>query len=462
VGIVSGGTMMRKKLNSAYQLPIVLVCIYLIFTLVLYAIGPLDWVTYHPIIFWLLQITYIMMLYLGWQFGRKKSYVRKEEWSEKQDKRILKKLPLLLIINLGYEFINLFRKFNMSSMSVSGLLNKVVLGFTDIGGSYNSFQDSIGTIAGAQVVGGSVVTLFNYIWEFVAFAVVLISLFYYKQLKKRDRVISILTYVLILVSYISTGTNIGVFRLLLAIVVFYALKVIRGERTIDRAKWRRRKKWIIVITIVAVVFATVLFDKIMQSRGGILYWESDWYNIGGIHINNDSVLLNILPKSWMMLLISATGYLTQGYYGMSLCLTESWMPTFGLGYSMAIVKLLKEYASDTLMNRTYQHRIEHYGWDSNVQWHSMYTWIANDVSFIGVILVMFLVGMVGATAYKDSIITNNPFAHLMVYYFALLAFFIPCNNQIFQSTYVMFSFWTVFILWLCTRGKRRVRLRIRR
>lgn len=104
----------------------------------------------------------------------------------------------------------------------------------------------------------------------------------------------ILTYVLILVAYISTGTNIGVFKLLLAIVVIYAFKVIRIERTIDRIKWRRRKKWIIVITIVAVVCAMVLLDKIMQSRGGILYWKSNWYNIGSIHIDNDSVLLNIL------------------------------------------------------------------------------------------------------------------------------------------------------------------------
>ena len=89
--------------------------------------------------------------------------------------------------------------------------------------------------------------------------------------------------------------------------------------------------------------------------------------------------------------------------------------------------------------------------NSYVQWHTMYSWIANDFSYIGVIFIMAVLGFLFAKVYKDCMNDNNPFAYLMLYYLVLMAVFLPCNNQVFQSTYVLFSFILVFVKWLLSR-----------
>lgn len=438
--------------------PIKIAIVYLLCTLLLYAIGPIAWVTYNPVYFWFLQFLYILMLFLGWMIGISKTYTSQEEWKEEKEKKIIKMISLPIWINLFYEVINTFRRFQFASFNLSGLINRMIIGINDMGGSYNSFQDSVDSAIGSSVVGGSLFTLFNYFWEFFSMLILLLSTLYLKKLKKAQRVIVIITYIIVISSYVSIGTNIGVFRLVLMWCVFLLTKMFRGEQTYDGLKWKKRKKWILLFALIGVVTCTMLFDKIMQSRGGILLWQTPYYNIGGIGINRSSILLKILPPSWSMLLVAATSYLTQGYYGMSLCLRVPWEPTFLMGHSMAIEKLLKEYLTEWPYLHTYQHRIQQFGWDENVQWHTMYTWFANDFGFLGTAIVVLILGILFGASYKDAIRTNNPFAYVMVYFFTLAIFFAPCNNQLFQSTYVLFSFITALICWLCTRGRTRIKI----
>ena len=294
----------------------------------------------------------------------------------------------------------------------------------------------------------------NTIWVFVSFPLLLFGIFYYRQLRCTSKVIIILHTLLIFVSYMAIGTNIGVFRLILAIIVFYWIKI--TQKSIVYHKKHSPK--FLMFVVGGIIFMSLLFMHIMQSRGGILSWNSTSYNIGGIKLNMESVFFDLLPESLYMMFIAASGYLTQGYYGMSLCLQIEWLPTYGVGNSMIIVKKLSKYVSDVIHSRTYQFRLTSLGWEEDVRWHTMYSWFANDVSFLGVIIIMFSIGLLFAMAYKDSIIANNPYAHIVVYYFALMAFFIPCNNQIFQSTYVMFSFLFMMFCWLTTRGHTIVRL----
>ena len=91
------------------------------------------------------------------------------------------------------------------------------------------------------------------------------------------------------------------------------------------------------------------------------------------------------------------------------------------------------------------------GWDSDIQWHSMYTWLANDVSFFGVILVMLVIGLLFGAMFRDAITTANPFAKISIFYFILMMLFIPCNNQIAQKADTLFSFILVVACWLISK-----------
>lgn len=442
---------MRNKVISTKKLffPLQIIVIYLVFTLILYALGPFAWPTHHPIEFYLLNMLYIGMFGLGWYIGIKYTHAYSDVYSARIQYRLLNNLPFFLVCNLCVEFINIFRNFGYSNLDLYSLIMDCVYGIKNMGNAYNLAVIRIAELSGKDVIGGWLMTGLNIIWGFVSFPLLLFGIFYYRQLRCTSKVIIILHTLLIFVSYMAIGTNIGVFRLILAIIVFYWIKI--TQKSIVYRKKHSPKFFMLVL--LGIIFMSILFMHIMQSRGGILSWDSSSYNIGGIKLDMDSLFFYFLPESLYMMLVAASSYLTQGYYGMSLCLSIEWLPTFGLGSSMAIIKKLSEYASDTIQRRTYQFRLTSLGWEEDIRWHTMYSWIANDTSFLGVIVIMFFIGLLFAMAYKDSIISNNPYAHIVVYYFALMAFFIPCNNQLFQSTYIMFSFILMIFCWLITRGR---------
>jgi hypothetical protein len=100
---------------------------------------------------------------------------------------------------------------------------------------------------------------------------------------------------------------------------------------------------------------------------------------------------------------------------------------------------------------TYQVKLEPMGWDSDVRWHTMYMWLANDVSFYGVIAVMLLIGFVFGMMYKDAIKYKNAFAKASMFFYVLMFVFIPCNNQLGQSNETLFAFLLLVAAWfLCS------------
>ena len=430
--------------------PIKIVIPYWIFCLLLYAFGPFKWVTYHPVTFWTLNILFLLLFSVGWILGIRLKSATIYRWNsyDPNDARILKGLHIKIVINCIYEAINLFRMFFFSSFDVTGLIKRLIYGIQNMGDSYNSFQESI-MLNTVNVVGGSLMTMFNVVWDFWAFSTLLLSILYLKRLNIIDKIITGITLFIIIIGYVARGTNIGVFRIVLAFLCFFYIKYIKKSKEKSKKKKISSSK-MLVLSVVGIVVVVQLFDKVMQSRGGINLWETSYYNIGGIGINKNSIFFSIVPLGFHQLVVALASYLTQGFYGMSLTLRVPWKPMFGLGSSMGLQNLLTGLIPN-LTSRTYQKRIEIYGWDSYVQWHTMYSWIANDFSYIGVIFIMAVLGFLFAKVYKDCMNDNNPFAYLMLYYLVLMAVFLPCNNQVFQSTYVLFSFILVFVKWLLSR-----------
>ena len=207
---------------------------------------------------------------------------------------------------------------------------------------------------------------------------------------------------------------------------------------------------IILLAVAIIIITLYYFVSTIKSRGGILSWNSASFNIGGIGLNKDSVFFSILPESLYIPLIAVSNYVAQGYYAFSLCMRLPWIPTFGLGGSLQIIDIITKHFVD-IDSMTYQRRMEQFGWNARIRWHTIYTWFANDVSIYGVVLIMFVIGFCFALAYKDSLSGKNPFARIMVYFLVVTCLFIPCNSQILQSTYTLFSFITILICWLTTR-----------
>ncbi|HBL35963.1 MAG TPA: hypothetical protein DDZ55_04045 [Firmicutes bacterium] len=422
----------------------------MLFTLLLYTIGPFAWVTYKPFLFYSLQIFYISFFVLGYIVGVR-SPNRAREWSGFGEKKLLKILTPLLVVSAIFLLINMFREHGYASFDFSGLYKDIISGLTDMGEGYVNRN-----VEGENTIGGLAYTAVYMLWSLFDFNVILLGILYFKKGKRLTKIFTIICCAGIVMHFMSIGTNIGVFRIILAIFIFYAINKLNNV-VLNKSKRVSMRK-IYIAALVAVIAIVVYFKATMKSRGGDVYFSLEHCNIGGIGINRDSICFKIFPEELYMLLVSLSSYFTQGLYGFSLCTEVPWTPMFGFGMSYQVVDMISDYLWD-IEKYTFQFKVQEiFSWSRSLQWASAYSWMANDVSLYGVVIIMFILGFFLAKSFKASLTTSNPFAKIVLFYLTITCIFLPCNYQIMQSLYTLPAFIMACICWLCTT---KVKIRIR-
>lgn len=148
-----------------------------------------------------------------------------------------------------------------------------------------------------------------------------------------------------------------------------------------------------------------------------------------------------------------TSYMVQGYYGMSISLDENFQSSFGIGHSVFLQKSFAQYLGIDVRDRTFPHKITE-RWDEFVYWHSFYTYIANDVGFWGVTIVMLILGAYFSNVYLSAILHDDFYAKMLLPLFGILFLYIPANNQIFGFLETMISFWILTLLFILSKRVR--------
>ena len=143
-------------------------------------------------------------------------------------------------------------------------------------------------------------------------------------------------------------------------------------------------------------------------------------------------------------LIWLSTYIVQGYYGFSLALSKDFTTTFGVGNSPFLSRQFEWLTGIDIHTRTYQYKINNY-WGETEQWHSFYSHMANDFHFLGVAVVLFVIGFLMAITWKAIVKYHNYYALLLLPLYFVMFVFMPANNQVFGfietlSTYMIFNF----------------------
>lgn len=443
---------MSKILSQkTLKFPICLTVAYLLLTLVIYRLCPYDWPTNKPALFFGLNLCYIAALCLGYFIGQRHrlgvSWIR---WDEDRTEQLIKWVSIGVIINCVMYTIYIFRDYGYSIPNFIELAKDLMDGIQNPGAGYRAHLQRLQTINGADVLGGSVYTVINLLWSFVQYPIIILAMLYFRRMKWYGKVGAVFYLVLVVLFYTSIGTNIQFFHvfLLIALPVILSLFDHSFHKTLNKRILIRS----ISLLLVGLLLVAFFFAWMMESRSAAAGYDIDEYEIEGLRPNisyseNSSQQPSKLTNLW----ISFSSYLTQGYYGMSLALDKCWTPMFGFGSSMFIIDLISKNFFD-IDQYTYQVKLEP-AWDSDVRWHSMYTWIANDVSFYGVVVVMFVFGLLFGMMFKDAVVNRNPLAKASMFFFILMLVFIPCNHQIAQSSITWFPFWLLCILWLIVKPK---------
>jgi hypothetical protein len=274
-----------------------------------------------------------------------------------------------------------------------------------------------------------------------------LTIFYWERLERRVRIFGIAGILGMVALFLAMGTNKAVADtvLLLPWMIFAGCKA----GLLHVKPWR-----VLLLSVCGVgVFGLFLafFGAGMLARAGSPV-ASGFFPATGSTADTDNFWMRHLGEVPTAVIMGLDIYLTSGYYALSLSLREPYVPMFGAGNSTFLYRQVARITGDKqILKLPYPVRIEKYGWDSEGLWATIYPWIASDVSFPGVILIVFLIGRLFALSWLDTLGGKNPFAVVMFSQFVIMLFYFPANNQLLQSGEGFSAFWVTLILWWRTR-----------
>lgn len=144
-------------------------------------------------------------------------------------------------------------------------------------------------------------------------------------------------------------------------------------------------------------------------------------------------------------------YPTQGYYGLSLCLTTPFEWTYGLGASRGLNSIVNQLLPSIpiLVSRTYPLRAEAiYGYPGLANWHTIFPWLASDLTYFGALLYMGIVAYVFGKCWVQAIEYSNPLSFILLTLLSIQYLFVPANNQLFISRGDSLATIVIFIYWV--------------
>lgn len=422
-------------------IPIFVSFIYLNFTMFLYEFGPWDWHTQNKFATYSYLYLYLVSLLLGFIWGVKKNFKTKEIIIEKRDLKIPYKLIVIFsILMIIFNTITIIRNLGLVGFSFSEILEQVSLGISDPGDQYYKKL----TVDKSNAIGGSIFTFTTVILSPFTWAVLPLAFYFWKSMNKISKMIFIMAIVSECLKWISIATNKGIFDILI-ILSSILLLLSANHNKKDKIKNKLKLNGVKLIFVLIFYFVISFFAKNISDRISGNF-KALQYNT---EINFGSLLFYTLPDSMHPLLLALSSYLTQGYYAFSISTNLNFPNTLGFGNSVFIQENMKSIIGSTFLDGTYQMQLLNYGWDPNVNWHTFYLWIGNDVSLIGVPIVMFIIGFLFAINWTECIIKKDLISIISLPFWFILIFYIPANNQIGQSPYffVPFFFWiSLFII----------------
>ncbi len=435
-------------------LPLYAIEAYLLFSLLLLNIGPLHFNLHNNTQFIVLITAYHLMFILGYKVGIRKGRGGRTNIFYGNDAQIRQRFSLLIILVI-YIWIVVTRNVTHASSylpieffqkAISGLLNPASRYYSNKG------SDASELFNGNKFVTGSVLLIYFLYYCFPALTVM-----YWKKISRIQKIFSVVLIFLCILQGFSTGTNASIFHIVFSlaggVLIILSTKsqyeVFFGSSK-KNDKRKRRAKRIVIFAIVLGVLYFVYNINTRLAGETIEYFVSKSPDISLSKAYEGAVDNSVLGP-YVRGLASIQSYICQGYYGMSLAINKGFTSTYGIGHSFFLATSFDNMFGTSIIDHTYQEKITDL-WSRTVNWHSFYSQMANDVSFYGVIIIMFLLGIIIAKVWRDIIDANNPIAKLFMVVLIPVFIFMPMNNQMGNLYGTFFSFWELFFIWIITRN----------
>jgi len=285
--------------------------------------------------------------------------------------------------------------------------------------------------------------VFNILLQSCLTLTLFIGVFYFKQMPIKMRIIFLLTiisYALINILISGKMKFIGDLVIILLVSSLFSLAHYRKSFNIKR----------IFIFVIFLFLLLMLFSEILSQR----------YISAGISVLNifekghdlrqwdpDSFFFKFLGNDLGFAVGSFFGYFTNGLYGLSLSMEMPFEWTYFVGNSYSLSRFVEVIADVSIIEHTYPLRVGvETGWDMS-KWHSLFAWLASDITFFGVLPLAFIFGHYYGKLWVLAVSFSNPYAGPLFSYLSLGLTFSLSNNQIMHGMAGIITFLVLIILY---------------
>lgn len=399
--------------NTILKFPLRVVLGFLIFTEILYFFGPIQFDVKPSILLPLYLVIVNFALWLGYELGVKYHLPSKYRFS-------MTTTHIILILGLVLSVFKLKQMWASHGLPIS--INTLISGIMTPADTY--FAES--TDPTTQSGGTITLLLSPLLWASLPLGV-----FKWKRLTPLYKIITVSIILIQVISWLGIGTRKGLFDVII-ILVFVCIAACPNFIT-DKKLFRRFKRLFIFCFLLFVFY--FIFSNL--SRYGIGLSDIEDFDI---QLEIRPFYVNYLPMWLVIVLFSISIYLCQGYYALSLALSLGIKEPTILGSSWFTMVIANKFGLNPMPD-TYLADLQQWGIDPSINWHTIYVWLANDVTFIGVPFLIFIIGYLFAKTWVDSVRGQNEAAIPLFALFLIMIFYFYANNQVLSFSFVPFIVW---------------------
>lgn len=275
-------------------------------------------------------------------------------------------------------------------------------------------------------------------------AVFPLTVVYWRRISLAWRLPALGSIAFTLAIYLATGVNKGFADIVICLPWLVVLSASLGVLKVKRIGLK--------IGVASVVlFAAFLgfFSAGQQQRfGSGTEYGTFFTGLSVLQANSDHFVTALLPEPLKVVFEALSRYVVQGYYALSMALSSDSPSTLGVGHSMFLARNADNlFGTHYFVTQSLPGVLEsQQGWGQFQLWHSIYPWIASDVGFVGTLLVMAAFGYLLARSWAISLTTGSPFWVAMLFLMLVLFYYVPANNQIFQTGETCVGFFLLLMM----------------
>lgn len=443
---------MNREIEKKY-LPLIFAEMYLITSVILLKMGPIDWKIMNGDI-WIYLIFYHISFAFGYLICACKK--RKNDNTMKYTLHFFKHTFWLwwcisFVVSWGV-FMGVSQGFvtlkNFFPSFINGIIHPDVQYYEKFKMVYsgNNFLSSISVLFGLS----RIMVYFYCVryWQNISFF-------------KRMALVILATFELMQSVSLGMNKNMIMIDVLLGIMTFIA--IFADERSLKESI--KSRKGMIIVLVVMAILSILYFGHSTNARingnvekyADIMLQDAEIKTIekgnsSSIDETNDTLDTDHKTSYAKKFFIMGTSYLCQGYKGMDMALSSSFDFGYGLGHSLFLSRIADEFLNTDIIALTYNMKNElKYGWSRESCWNSFYVWMANDVTFIGVIVIMFLYGILLAATWIDTTVKDNFFAGVLFVLLCCEIMWIPMHNFLGAFIEYVGAFWLALFFYLFSK-----------